>query len=43
MNKNDLISIPLTPKMKDLTGLKQGNIIFIKPSKKINNRIYWWV
>lgn len=38
-----LPSITLSTRHKDLTGKKQGKLIFIKPSQIKNNRVYWWV
>lgn len=43
MNINELPTIELNPRAKNLTGKKQGKLIFIKPAEKRNGRIYWWV
>lgn len=38
----NLPTIELSFKAKDLTGKKQGHLIFLKPAQKKNNRIFWW-
>ena len=43
ININELPTISLGVRTKDLTDKKQGKLTFIKPAKKENNRIYWWV
>ena len=40
---DELPSVPLTGRMKDLTNKKKKKITFIKPAEKINNRMHWWV
>ena len=44
MNINELPTIELSSRAKNLTGKRQGKLIFIKPAEKQDNgRIYWWV
>lgn len=43
MNINDLETIALSNKIKDLTGKKQGKLTYIKPAENKNGHIYWWV
>lgn len=39
---NNLPTIILTPRMKDLTGIRKNNFIYIKPAKRDGYRTYWW-
>ena len=39
---DQLSTVELPKRAKNLTNYKQGKITFIKPAEKINNRIYWW-
>ena len=43
MNINELPTITLSSRAKDLTNKRQGKLIFLKPAEKQSNRIFWWV
>lgn len=43
MNYEELPTITLSSKAKDLTGMVQGKLTYIKPAENKNGRIYWWV
>lgn len=42
INIDNLPTFQLDNRAKDLTGIKQGELTFIKPAERKNNRIYWW-
>lgn len=39
----NLPTIVLSPKQKNLTGQKKGKLIYLKPSRKVGKRTYWWM
>ena len=43
MNFDELPTIKLSTRQKDYTGIKKGNLTYIKPSKKAGGRTYWWM
>ena len=43
MNINELPTIKLSSRAKNLTNKRQGKLTFLKPAEKQNNRIFWWV
>ena len=42
MNLDYLTEVVLPSRVKNLTGKRQGNFIFLKPAEKKNNHMYWW-
>ena len=40
---NNLPTIKLSARQKDYTNQKKGQLIYLKPSKIVNNRTYWWM
>lgn len=43
MNFDNLPTIELSSRQKDYSNQKRGQLTYIKPSRQINGRTYWWM